>query len=191
MIQPIRIVLRDVSPYEDAIEAEIMKWAERLDEFYPRITSCRVAVEKPHKHQQSGNLYNATVTINVPQKQIVVSREHPMHHSHEDIFVAVHDVFEEAERQLKEFAMRQKGDVKEHDLQPHGVISKLFPDKGYGFIQSTGDREIYFHKNSVLDGFDNLKVGAEVRFNEETGEKGPQASTVKVIHKEHAHHRGH
>ena len=190
MMQPIRIVFRDVSPYEDALETEIMKWADKLDEHYPRITSCRVAVEKPHKHHQSGNLYEATVVVNVPQKQIVVSREHPMHHSHEDIFVAVHHAFEEACRQLDEYSLKQHGDVKEHDLLPHGVISKLFPEEGYGFIESIGGGQIYFHKNSALDGFENLKIGAEVRYNEETGEKGPQASTVKIVRKEHTHHRG-
>jgi len=191
MMQPMRIVLRDVSPYEDAIETEIIKWAEKFDERYPRIISCRVAVEKPHKHHQSGNLYKATVVVNVPQKQIVVSREHPMHHSHEDIFVAVHHAFEEAGRQLDEDSLKQYGDVKAHDILPHGVISKIFPEEGYGFIQSSGGTELYFHKNSVLDGFENLTIGDEVRFNEETGEKGPQASTVKIVRKEHTHHRGH
>jgi len=189
MNEPLRIVFRDISPYEDAVEAEIMKWANKLDEHYPRITSCRVVVEKPHKHHQSGNLYRATLVVNVPQKQIVVSREHPLHHSHEDIFVAVHHVFEEAGRQLKEYALKQYGDVKDHAILPHGVVSKIFPEEGYGFIQGFGSSEIYFHRNSVLDGFENLKLGTEVRFNEEPGEKGPQASSVKIIRKEHSHHR--
>ena len=49
-------------------------------------------------------------------------------------------------------------------------------------MSSTGDgREIYFHRNSVLNGrFDRLERGAKVRFIEEMGEKGPQASTVVV-----------
>ena len=42
--------------------------------------------------------------------------------------------------------------------------------------------EIYFHAHSVLhDGFRHLKIGDEVRFVEETGEKGPQASTVHIV----------
>jgi cold shock CspA family protein len=42
--------------------------------------------------------------------------------------------------------------------------------------------EVYFHRNSVLHrGFDELAVGTEVRFVEEEGEQGPQASTVAVI----------
>ncbi|MEW6001132.1 MAG: HPF/RaiA family ribosome-associated protein [Nitrospirota bacterium] len=191
MKAPLRIVFRNVSPYEDAIEAEIKKWADKLERYYEGIISCRVSVEKPHKHHHKGNLYKAKVVINVPQRQIVVSREHPFHHSHEDIFVAVHHAFEEAARQLEEYALVQYGDVKDRDLLPHGVISKLYPEEGYGFIRTIGGREIYFHRNSVLDGFEKLKIGSEVRFEEEQGEKGPQASTVKIVRKEHTHHRRH
>ena len=47
-------------------------------------------------------------------------------------------------------------------------------------------RDVYFHRNSVLnDEFDHLEVGAEVRFAEEMGDKGPQASTVATIGKHH------
>ncbi|MCK4467404.1 MAG: cold shock domain-containing protein, partial [Desulfobacterales bacterium] len=52
---------------------------------------------------------------------------------------------------------------------------------GYGFLTTPDGREFYFHKNSVLDDkFKVLKVGMKVRFVEELGEKGAQASTVKV-----------
>ncbi|MBI4690122.1 MAG: HPF/RaiA family ribosome-associated protein [Nitrospirae bacterium] len=188
---PLKIVFRDVSPYEDVLDEEIRKWADKLDQHFDGIISCRVVVEKPHKHHKEGNLYKAAVTLTVPNKQIVVSREHPLHHSHEDIFVAVHHVFEDAARQLEEYALMRYRDVKDHDLLPHGVVSKLFPKEGYGFIQGFGGREIYFHHNSVLDGFERLKIGMEVRFEEEAGEKGPQASTVKIIRKAHTHHRRH
>ena len=48
-------------------------------------------------------------------------------------------------------------------------------------ILTLDGREVYFHKNSVLaPGFDHLEVGHEVHFAEEMGEKGPQASTVRL-----------
>ena len=53
----------------------------------------------------------------------------------------------------------------------------------FGFLQSADGREIYFHKNSVLDGLSRLKVGTRVAFAEEADEKGPQASTVKLLGK--------
>jgi cold shock CspA family protein len=53
-------------------------------------------------------------------------------------------------------------------------------------IMTPEGREIYFHRNSVIDGdFDSLEIGSEVRFNEEAGDEGPQASTVYLIGKHH------
>jgi cold shock CspA family protein/ribosome-associated translation inhibitor RaiA len=191
MESPLQIVYRDVAPYESLLEPEIRKWAGNLEKHFSRIVSCRVVVDKVQNRHKVGNLYRATVSVKVPAKTIVVSREHPLHHSHEDIFVAVHHAFQEVTRQLEEYARMRQGDVKSHDLAPHGVVAKLFPHEGYGFIQTPDAREIYFHKNSVLDGFDSLAIGQEVRFDEEPGEKGPQASTVKILRAEHVHHRKH
>jgi cold shock CspA family protein len=60
-------------------------------------------------------------------------------------------------------------------------VNRLFPEEGYGFLETPDGREIYFHRHSVLyPGFDRLAIGTEVRFVEEPGEKGPQASTVAI-----------
>ena len=59
------------------------------------------------------------------------------------------------------------------------------PEEGYGFLKTGDGREIYFHRNSVLDdAFARLKPGARVAFSEEMGDKGPQASTVKLLGKQ-------
>jgi cold shock CspA family protein len=56
------------------------------------------------------------------------------------------------------------------------------PEWGYGFLETPDGRELYFHEHSVLDGgFPELEVGSEVRFIEEPGEKGPQATTVTPV----------
>jgi len=61
---------------------------------------------------------------------------------------------------------------------------KLFSEEGYGFLETPDGREIYFHRNSVIGSdFDRLEIGTEVRFAEETGEQGPQASTVTIVGK--------
>ena len=60
-------------------------------------------------------------------------------------------------------------------------MSKLFPDKGYGFLTGSDGQEIYFHKNSVLGvTFENLEIGMQVRYSAELGEKGLQATTVRI-----------
>jgi cold shock CspA family protein len=71
-----------------------------------------------------------------------------------------------------------------HETAPHGHVAELYPD--YGKIETPDGRLVYFHKNSVVgEDFDHLDLGAEVRFVEEQGELGPQASTVHVIGKHH------
>ena len=76
--------------------------------------------------------------------------------------------------------------VKAHDTPPHGKVTGLFPAENYGMITDSSGREVYFHRNSVVNAnFDSLDVDAEVRFVEEAGDKGPQASSVYLIGKHH------
>jgi cold shock CspA family protein len=87
---------------------------------------------------------------------------------------------------VEEWSHRRRGEVKAQVLPPEGQVLRLFPEEGFGFIAGPDGREIYFHRNAVLDppGFDKLEVGARVRFAEEQGFEGPQASTVGLVGKE-------
>ena len=62
-----------------------------------------------------------------------------------------------------------------------GTIKRL-TDKGFGFIDVGGDKDLFFHSSS-LDGvsFDELQEGQRVSFTEGRGDKGPRAENVKVI----------
>jgi cold shock CspA family protein len=63
-------------------------------------------------------------------------------------------------------------------------VTQLDPLGEFGFLETGDGREIYFHRNSVLEnGFSRLNVGARVTYVEEMGDKGPQASTVKLMGK--------
>jgi cold shock CspA family protein len=73
--------------------------------------------------------------------------------------------------------------VKAHEGQPTGTVVRLDELGEFGFLETSDGREIYFHRNSVLDGFEHLSVGSRVSFAEEMGEKGPQASTVRLLGK--------
>jgi cold shock CspA family protein len=65
------------------------------------------------------------------------------------------------------------------------IVTKLFPEQGYGFIKTIDDgREIYFHQNSLInDDFERLEIGTGVQFSETLGEMGPQATTVHIVNK--------
>jgi cold shock CspA family protein len=61
-------------------------------------------------------------------------------------------------------------------------LSELLENEGYGYFITDDGREIYLHRSSVLNQrFQRLRVGTSVTFAEEQGEKGPRASTVRII----------
>jgi ribosomal subunit interface protein len=177
---PLEISTRwiDLSP---PLEAELRKRAGRLERHSDRITSCRIAVERPTgNHHQEGGPFRVRVDITVPGSELVANKEA------EELFAAVREAFDAAERQVETWSQRRRGDVKTPVLPPEGQVVRVFPEEGFGFIGVPDGREVYFHRNAVLDppGFDRLEVGARVRFAEEQGFEGPQASTVSLVGKE-------
>jgi cold shock CspA family protein len=97
--------------------------------------------------------------------------------------VAVREAFDIARRRLQDYVRRQRGTVKAAARQPRGRVVQLFPIDAYGYIEAEDGHEVYFQRSSVLkDAFDRLAIGRPVSFVEEPGEKGPQASTVKLLH---------
>lgn len=174
----------DASP---AVEAKIRERARELEQFFDRIVSCRVVIEAPNRRRH-GDLYHIRIDLKVPGDEIVVKRDPPEHHAHEDIYVAVRDSFDAVRRQLEDHVRRRRGDVKAHDVPSHGRIGGLIAEQDYGFINASDGTEVYFHRNAVANGgFEKLQVGDEVRFSLHSGEgeKGPQASAVVPIGKHH------
>ena len=66
-----------------------------------------------------------------------------------------------------------------HDPRPlHARVARIFYHDGYGFLETPDGQDVYFHENSVLDGFGKLEVGNKVVYSVEMGDKGPQASSL-------------
>jgi cold shock CspA family protein len=182
---PLQVSFRHME-HSDAVEAIVREKAAAMDRFAEHIMSCRVVVEPAGKHHRHGNLYEVRIDLTLPGGEIVVTREPSQHTEYKDIAVAIRDAFDSARRQLEDYVRRQRGAVKAHEAAAHGRVSKLFPEGGYGFIETPDGRDIYFHRNSVLyEAFDRLEVGTEVIFAEGEGKKGPQASTVKPVGRHH------
>lgn len=178
---PLQITLRGMEP-SAAMETRIRELAGRLDRFSAQIMRCQVIVEAPHRHQHQGALYEAHIHVTVPGSELTASREHRALHSHEDVYVALRDAFRAMRRQLEDYERERRQDVKHHEPQPVGWIAELSPLEDFGRIETDDGRSLYFHRNSVVGAdFERLTTGTEVRFVEESGERGPQASTVHVV----------
>lgn len=180
---PLEISFRDV-PHTEAIDNLIREKAEKLEQVCDHITGCRVAVERPHNYVKTGSQYRVRLDITVPPgHKIAISKEPGNNNMHDPLTKVIRDAFDAARKQLQKISAIQRRKTKTHPEQEvRAIISKVYPDEGYGFLRTINGREIYFHKNSLLnEEFKNLKEGRGVRFFEEDGEKGPQASTVQVI----------
>lgn len=160
----------------EAIEAHIRQRTAALETFHPNITSCRVAVELPHKHKHQGKRFNVRIALRVPHGEVMVNRD-----QHEDILVALRDAFDAARRQLEDVLQRQRGATKVHAVPLHGRVVRLLPQEGYGFVETADGDELYFSRDNVVTSeFEQLGVGAEVQFIREDAAEGPQAKRVSV-----------
>ena len=177
---PLQLTWRDI-PKSEAIEAEIRTKTEKLNRFYDNIINCRVVVEPSHRRHYKGNLYRIRINIDVPNKEIVVTRNPSENRAHEDIYVVIRDAFDEARRQLQDYARIRRGQVKRHDAHHVARVLSLEPQQDYGFLKTVDGREIYFHRNALINvELEKLKTGAEVMYVEEEGREGPQAAQVSI-----------
>lgn len=176
------IVVKGVES-SDRVRARIEEEVAKLESFFPDITACRVVVDRPQKRHQKGDLYTASVQLTLTDGQEVNANRNPSKdHAHEDVYVAIRDTFNAARRQLKSRAQKLRHEVKNPVGPPEAVVGTLVAEEDYGFLETDDGREIYFHRNSVInDGYAKLAVGDRVIFAEALGDKGPQASTVRPV----------
>lgn len=163
-----------------ALAARIEEEVADLEHIWDRITACRVSLERPHRRKRHGDHFVTRIELFVPGKLLVVDRDPPEHESFEDAYAALNEAFDMLRRQLREYVRVMRGHTKRHEHQETAVVSQLFPE--FGFLRAGDGREIYFHRNAVLnDAWNRLDLGARVAFAEEAGDQGPQASTVRVV----------
>jgi len=63
-----------------------------------------------------------------------------------------------------------------------GTVKWFNSSKGFGFISQPGGEDVFVHFKAIVgDGYRSLEEGQKVEFSVSQGQKGPQASDVKVI----------
>ena len=184
MQTPVEIVFQGLSARPE-VHASIEKHVAELEQRYGRVTACRVVLKAPGGHHRTGGLFEVNIRLALPNgREVNVGRTPQADERHADLSFAINDAFKHARRQLQDHVRRLQGQVKQHESQLIGTIKNLDAFGEFGFLEAADGHEVYFHRNSVLDGaYDRLAVGTQVTFVEETGEKGPQASTVKLLGK--------
>ena len=186
MESPLKIEFQGM-PATAEVRTVIMNHVAELEQRWERVTACRVVLKAPGQRHRKGGLYEVHIHLSLPDgREVNVGRTPPADERHSDLTFAINDAFKHARRQLQDQAHRTQGQVKHREGPPTGTVVRIDPSGDFGFLETGEGEEVYFHRNSVLDdAFDRLTVGSDVRFVEELGEKGPQASTIREIGKHH------
>ncbi len=103
---PVQITFRDIT-HSNSLEKEIRQKISKLEQFYARITACRVVIEAPHRNRNKGNQYHIRITLTVPDSELVVNRGPGDEDAHVDAYVAIRDAFNAMRRQLEDYTNRQ------------------------------------------------------------------------------------
>lgn len=104
----LQITFHNMDP-SPALENVIRERVAKLEQFYDRITGCRIIFDAPHQHKNHGKLYQVRIDITLPDgAEVVVNRTHDKNASHTDPNIAIRDSFSAAERQLKAFADKHR-----------------------------------------------------------------------------------
>jgi cold shock CspA family protein/ribosome-associated translation inhibitor RaiA len=172
-------------PPQEHIREAVASHIAALEKRFGRIAVCRVTVKGPSAHHRTGGAYQIKIHLALLDgREVDIDLTANDDERFADPDFAVNDAFKRARRRLQQQVRRMQGQVKARETPPLGTVLRVDEAGGFGFLGTPDGREIYFHRNSVLnDAFASLKVGTLVAFAEEEGEKGRQANTVRVAGK--------
>jgi cold shock CspA family protein len=158
------------------------EWREKIEEELARlqkhyvnpILHARVELIGTAHHRHGA--FEIHLVAGVPGDTITVSRQG------EYVLPLIVEALDVLDRRLEEHSQIQQQKVKVHEeFAQHGKVARLFPEKDFGFLETPEGLEVYFHAHAVKKGrFASLTPGQPVKFALEEGEKGPQATWVRV-----------
>ncbi len=166
------------------LQAAIDQHLGELERRFGRATAGRVIIRGPGEHHRTGGQYQVSIRLALPDgREVNVGRTPKEDERYADLTFAVDNAFKRARRQLQDQAKQMRGEVKHHEGEPIGTIVRLDASGDFGFLEAADGHDVYFNCNSIVDGVSDISVGTRVSYVEEIGERGPQASTVKILGK--------
>lgn len=174
----------------NALKSEIREHIDRLEQYFGRITTCRVRVDQRQQNAAGTIPPVVSIEISIPgRKDVIVSHE-PGHLQRKfqtpDVNNAVNEAFRIAQQRLGQvkdkMSDHRQAVAHEATHELKGQIAEMHADKDFGYVMTAEGGLLYFHRNSVLSGdFDALQRGATVSYVESSGDTGPTASKVRVL----------
>ncbi|MGE4403206.1 MAG: cold shock domain-containing protein [Desulfobulbus sp.] len=162
-------------------------WQEKIEEERNRlirhyanfVLHLRVTIEATPGYKEGG--YEVRLVASVPNDTVAVKRWG------ESVRSLLTESFDVLGAQLKDIVKKKKSHKAPKiagavvDGKSIGIVRKIVPDEAYGFIVTDDKLDVFFHANSLRDvDLSELAEGDEVLFAMEEGDKGPQATWVRV-----------
>ena len=120
MTNEFQIVFHNIDQ-TDALNDAVQKRISKLERYCDQIITGRVVLDFPHNNHHKGKVYSVGLEIHTPSKEVRVNQDQHDNHAHEDLYVAIRDAFNAAERQLKSID-------KKHRALPLNKASELVSD---------------------------------------------------------------
>lgn len=91
----------------EAIKDYVNEKIGSLEKFFDNIVEARVEVGKTSNHHQKGDIFRAEVNLDVPEKYVLRAEA-----TREDLYMAINQVKDELQRQVKKYKEKMRGNVK-------------------------------------------------------------------------------
>ena len=158
--------------WREKIEAEL----ERLQKHYSGpILHARVEVIGTAHHHLGA--FEVHLVVTVPGDVITIIRQGEL------VVPLLVEAFDVLDRRLAEHSRITAAEGQgPRRIRPTRPDHPALPGGDYGFIETADGLEVYFHANALKKGsFDTLQPGIKVKFGQEEGDKGPQATWVQPL----------
>ena len=96
----------DVSP---ALRADVVRHAEKLEQFAPGILACHVTVDRAERRHHQGNRYVVRARLKLTGTELEAGASNQ---AHEDPHRAVIETFDALRRQLQDFVEKRRDHTK-------------------------------------------------------------------------------
>ena len=100
MTNEFQIVFHNIDQ-TDALTEAVQKRISKLERYCDQIIAGRVVLDSPHNNHHKGRVYSVGLEFHTPDMEVRVNQDQHDNHAHEDLYVAIRDAFNVAERQLK------------------------------------------------------------------------------------------
>ena len=68
-----QVTFRNVEQAHGPLEELVRAEADKLEQFYDKLMSCRVIVEAPHRHRSTSRPHHVRIDLRLPNDEIVIS----------------------------------------------------------------------------------------------------------------------